>query len=160
MKVTGCNTLQYLLQTFVYLFAPICANVRETDFDANMRLVNGRKIWAAMWEYRHPDVDSFTAQVDRVVSWRLDMGMKMMSVIVTWMCALVGDSVCNSTHGTNWLVSRSSWTFTFYWSFTIITLHYAILLQVKPKLTQVRDISKKGNKDAADDVGIFMGDGE
>lgn len=122
MKVTGCNTLQYLLQTFVYLFAPICANVRETDFDANMRLVNGRKIWAAMWEYRHPDVDSFTAQVDRVVSWRLDMGMKMMSVIVTWMCALVGDSVCNSAHGTNWLVSRTSWTFTFYWSFTIITL--------------------------------------
>jgi len=81
------------ITTFVYLFAPICANVRETDFDANMRLVNGRKIWAAMWEYRHPDVDSFTAQV-------------------------------------------------------------------KPKLTQVRDISKKGNKDAADDVGIFMGDGE
>ena len=42
--------------------------------------------------------------------------------------------------------------------------HYYIilclLLQVKPKLTQVRDISKKGNKDAADDVGIFMGDGE
>ena len=70
MKVIGsihCNTC-YLLQTFVYLFAPICANVRETDFDANMRLVNGRKIWAAMWEYRHPDVDSFTAQVDRVES--------------------------------------------------------------------------------------------
>ena len=81
MKVTGCNTLQYLLQTFVYLFAPICANVRETDFDANMRLVNGRKIWAAMWEYRHPDVDSFTAQVDRVVSWRLKYGD--------------GDDVCN-----------------------------------------------------------------
>ena len=47
----------------MYLFAPICGNIRETDFDANMRLVNGRKIWAAMWEYRHPDVDSFIAQV-------------------------------------------------------------------------------------------------
>ena len=29
-----------------------------------MRLVNGRKIWAAMWEYRHPDVDCFTSQVN------------------------------------------------------------------------------------------------
>ena len=53
----------HLLQTFVYLFAPICGNIRETDFDANLRLVNGRKIWAAMWEYRHPDIDCFTAQV-------------------------------------------------------------------------------------------------
>ena len=52
-----------MLQTFVYLFAPICQNIRETDFDQNMRLINGRKIWAAMWEYRHPDVDTFTAQV-------------------------------------------------------------------------------------------------
>ena len=63
MKVIGCNTLQYLLQTFVYLFAPICQNIRETDFDQNMRLINGRKIWSAMWEYRHPDVETFTAQV-------------------------------------------------------------------------------------------------
>ena len=30
--------------------------------------------------------------------------------------------------------------------------------QVKPKLTQVRDISKKINKDTGDDAGIFMGD--
>ena len=51
------------MQTFVYLFAPICSNIRETDFDANMRLVNGKKIWSAMWEYRHPDVDCFTSQV-------------------------------------------------------------------------------------------------
>ena len=53
----------HLLQTFVYLFAPICQNIRETDFDQNMRLINGRKIWSAMWEYRHPDVETFTAQV-------------------------------------------------------------------------------------------------
>ena len=51
------------MQTFVYLFAPICQNIRETDFDQNMRLINGRKIWSAMWEYRHPDVETFTAQV-------------------------------------------------------------------------------------------------
>ena len=55
------------LQTFVYLFAPICSNIRETDFDANMRLVNGKKIWSAMWEYRHPDVDCFTSQVCSIV---------------------------------------------------------------------------------------------
>ena len=54
----------HLLQTFVYLFAPICQNIRETDFDQNMRLINGRKIWSAMWEYRHPDVETFTAQVN------------------------------------------------------------------------------------------------
>ena len=60
MAVIHCNTL---LQTFVYLFAPICQNIRETDFDQNMRLINGRKIWSAMWEYRHPDVETFTAQV-------------------------------------------------------------------------------------------------
>ena len=29
---------------------------------------------------------------------------------------------------------------------------------MKPKLTQVRDISKKINKDTGDDAGIFMGD--
>ena len=30
-----------------------------------MRLINGRKIWSAMWEFRHPDVDTFTAQVKK-----------------------------------------------------------------------------------------------
>jgi hypothetical protein len=49
------------------LFAPLCNIVRETDFDQAMRLANGRKIWQALWEYRHPDVDCFTAQV----SWRI-----------------------------------------------------------------------------------------
>ena len=56
-----------MLQTFVYLFAPLCNIVCETDFDQAMRLANGRKIWQALWEYRHPDVDCFTAQV----SWRI-----------------------------------------------------------------------------------------
>ena len=73
-------TILYLLQTFVYLFAPICHNIRETDFDQviitsemrvtlfkffnkNMRLQNGKKIWSALWEYRHPDLECFTAQV-------------------------------------------------------------------------------------------------
>lgn len=74
-----------------------------------MRLVNGKKIWSAMWEYRHPDVDCFTSQV------------------------------C--------LVSNI-------WYFSSIKC----LPQVKPKLTQVRDISKKINKDTGDDAGIFMGD--
>ena len=95
------------MQTFVYLFAPICSNIRETDFDANMRLVNGKKIWSAMWEYRHPDVDCFTSQVPK----------HYLSLAVN-----------------------------------------VELPKVKPKLTQVRDISKKINKDIGDDAGIFMGD--
>ena len=63
-------------QTFIYLFAPICHNIRETDFDANLRLQNGKKIWSAMWEYKHPDVDCFVAPVsilpfsyDSLVIW-------------------------------------------------------------------------------------------
>ena len=55
-----------MLQTFVYLFAPLCHIVRETDFEQAMRLVSGKKIWSAMWDYRHPDVDCFTAQVSQL----------------------------------------------------------------------------------------------
>merc|ERR1719234_2448998 len=51
------------ITTFVYLFAPLAHNIRETDFEQNMRLQNGKKIWEALWEFRHPDLDCFTAQV-------------------------------------------------------------------------------------------------
>ena len=58
------NTVSiYLFQTFVYLFAPICANIRESDFNQNFRLENGKQIWQAMWEYRHPDAEGFIAPV-------------------------------------------------------------------------------------------------
>ena len=53
----------FFLQSFVYLFAPICTHIRESDFMQNSRLDNGKKIWKALWEYRHPDVECFTAQV-------------------------------------------------------------------------------------------------
>ena len=51
------------LQTFVYLFAPICGHIRESDFMQNARLENGRRVWQALWEFRHPDIECFTAQV-------------------------------------------------------------------------------------------------
>ena len=71
ITVSCCQTKQnftnYIIQTFVYLFAPLChTTIRETDFEQNMRLDKGKKIWTAMWEYRHPDVESFTAQVGKM----------------------------------------------------------------------------------------------
>ncbi|XP_050510714.1 protein unc-80 homolog isoform X5 [Diabrotica virgifera virgifera] len=45
---------------FVYIFAPICHNLKESDFQ-NFRLENGLKIWQAMWEFRHPDAPCFVS---------------------------------------------------------------------------------------------------
>ncbi|XP_049820027.1 protein unc-80 homolog [Aethina tumida] len=45
---------------FIYLFAPICHSLKESDFSSNFRLENGLKIWQAMWEFRHPDSPCFT----------------------------------------------------------------------------------------------------
>ena len=53
----------FVFQTFVYLFAPLCHIVRNTDFEQNLRLVSGQKIWSALWDFRHPDIESFIAQV-------------------------------------------------------------------------------------------------
>ena len=50
-------------QTFIYLFAPICNTIRESDFSQNIRLENGKQIWQALWEYRHPDAEGFIAPV-------------------------------------------------------------------------------------------------
>ncbi|XP_066978451.1 protein unc-80 homolog isoform X1 [Macrobrachium rosenbergii] len=50
------------IQVFVYLFAPLLHTLKESDFQ-NFRLENGLKIWAALWEYRHPDVPAFTTAV-------------------------------------------------------------------------------------------------
>ncbi|XP_049834730.1 protein unc-80 homolog isoform X4 [Schistocerca gregaria] len=47
---------------FVYLFAPICHNLKESDFQ-NFRLENGLKMWQALWDYQHPDTACFTAHV-------------------------------------------------------------------------------------------------
>ena len=49
--------------TFIYLFAPICNTIRESDFSQNIRLENGKQIWQALWEYRHPDAEGFIAPV-------------------------------------------------------------------------------------------------
>ncbi|XP_066154738.1 protein unc-80 homolog isoform X3 [Euwallacea fornicatus] len=43
---------------FVYLFAPLCQNLKESDFQ-NFRLENGLKIWQPMWEFRHPEASCF-----------------------------------------------------------------------------------------------------
>lgn len=54
--------IAFLLQLFVYLFAPICHHLKESDFQ-NVRHENGLKIWQAMWEFRHPDSACFTTHV-------------------------------------------------------------------------------------------------
>ena len=54
---------RFFFQTFIYLFAPICTNIRESDFATNFRLENGKQIWQALWEYRHPDAEGFIAPV-------------------------------------------------------------------------------------------------
>uniref|UniRef100_A0A0K2T575 Uncharacterized protein n=1 Tax=Lepeophtheirus salmonis TaxID=72036 RepID=A0A0K2T575_LEPSM len=51
------------ITTFIYLFAPICSNVRESDFMQNFRLENGKKIWKALWDFNQPDVPCFSAKV-------------------------------------------------------------------------------------------------
>ncbi|XP_069694360.1 protein unc-80 homolog isoform X2 [Periplaneta americana] len=51
-----------VISLFVYLFAPICHHLKESDFQ-NYRLENGLKIWQAMWDYQHPDTACFTAHV-------------------------------------------------------------------------------------------------
>ncbi|XP_021940294.1 protein unc-80 homolog isoform X4 [Zootermopsis nevadensis] len=50
------------ISLFIYLFAPICHHLKESDFQ-NYRLENGLKIWQAMWEYQHPDTACFTSHV-------------------------------------------------------------------------------------------------
>lgn len=49
-------------QLFVYLFAPICHQIKESDLQT-FRLENGIKIWQSMWEHRHPIAPCFTTQV-------------------------------------------------------------------------------------------------
>ncbi|CAH2006084.1 unnamed protein product [Acanthoscelides obtectus] len=46
---------------FIYLFAPICNNLKESDFQ-NFRLENGLKIWQALWDFKHPDAACFFTQ--------------------------------------------------------------------------------------------------
>ncbi|VEN40785.1 unnamed protein product, partial [Callosobruchus maculatus] len=46
---------------FIYLFAPICNNLKESDFQ-NFRLENGLKIWQALWDFKHPDAPCFYTQ--------------------------------------------------------------------------------------------------
>ncbi|KAL1123884.1 hypothetical protein AAG570_001654, partial [Ranatra chinensis] len=44
---------------FVYLLAPLCHQVKESDLQT-FRLENGTKVWHALWEFRHPDARCFT----------------------------------------------------------------------------------------------------
>nr|CAD7199056.1 unnamed protein product [Timema douglasi] len=50
------------ISLFVYLFAPLCHHLKESDFQ-NYRLENGLKMWQALWDYQHPDPACFTAHV-------------------------------------------------------------------------------------------------
>ncbi|CAG7787075.1 unnamed protein product [Allacma fusca] len=47
---------------FVYLFAPLCNQLKPSDFN-NFRLENGYRIWPAMWSYKSPDPLCFTCPV-------------------------------------------------------------------------------------------------
>ncbi|KAF5273419.1 hypothetical protein FQA39_LY07436 [Lamprigera yunnana] len=49
------------ISLFVYLFAPICHMLKESDFQT-FRLENGLKLWQGMWEFRHPETPCFSAQ--------------------------------------------------------------------------------------------------
>ena len=51
-----------IFQEFVYLFAPLRHLLKEADLQ-NFRLENGLKIWPALWDYRHPNAQCFTAPV-------------------------------------------------------------------------------------------------
>lgn len=51
-----------VFQEFVYLFAPLRHLLKEADLQ-NFRLENGLKIWPALWDYRHPNAQCFTAPV-------------------------------------------------------------------------------------------------
>ena len=44
----------------------------------NTRLENGRTIWQALWEFKHPDVECFTAQVRKGnnLSWERERVVK------------------------------------------------------------------------------------
>ncbi|KAK4883609.1 hypothetical protein RN001_006928 [Aquatica leii] len=48
------------ISLFVYLFAPVCHMLKESDFQT-FRLENGLKLWQAMWEFRHPETSCFTS---------------------------------------------------------------------------------------------------
>ncbi|XP_035712762.1 protein unc-80 homolog isoform X4 [Folsomia candida] len=53
------NSFHYLfpitaITLFVYLFAPLCSQLRVTDFN-NFRLENGFRVWPSMWGHKVPD---------------------------------------------------------------------------------------------------------
>ena len=56
------NDHEWNPQLFVYLFAPLCNQLKMADFN-NFRLENGYRIWPAMWSYKSPDPLCFTCPV-------------------------------------------------------------------------------------------------
>ena len=58
----SCSYSFQTLQLFVYLFGPLCYQLRSTDFN-NFRLENGYRIWPAMWSNKTPDLVCFTCPV-------------------------------------------------------------------------------------------------
>uniref|UniRef100_H2XYZ2 Protein unc-80 homolog n=1 Tax=Ciona intestinalis TaxID=7719 RepID=H2XYZ2_CIOIN len=58
-----CGEEQYSVtfgnvQLFIYLFAPIINNIRETDLV--FRLDSGQLIWRSMWSYEQPNIPAFS----------------------------------------------------------------------------------------------------
>ncbi len=46
----------------MYLFAPLCSQLRTTDFN-NFRLENGFRVWPSMWGHKTPDPVCFNCPV-------------------------------------------------------------------------------------------------
>lgn len=51
------------VELFIYLFSPLISYLKRSDFLTSFRLENGHKLWGPLFEYRHPDIPSFVAQV-------------------------------------------------------------------------------------------------
>lgn len=51
------------IELFVYLFSPLITYLKNSDFLTSFRLENGHKLWGPLFNYQHPDIPSFVAQV-------------------------------------------------------------------------------------------------
>uniref|UniRef100_T1K5F1 Uncharacterized protein n=2 Tax=Tetranychus urticae TaxID=32264 RepID=T1K5F1_TETUR len=51
------------IELFVYLFSPLISYLKNSDFLTSFRLENGHKLWGPLFDYQHPDIPSFVAQV-------------------------------------------------------------------------------------------------
>lgn len=51
------------IELFIYLFSPLISYLKHSDFLSSFRLENGHKLWVPLFNYKHPNIPSFTSQV-------------------------------------------------------------------------------------------------